>query len=204
MWKEAEDFLLRDKKIAPLVIKWGSCRIKKRPQKYYFEDLVASITEQQLSGKAAEVIFKRVRTLLKKNSSSLLSPIAPKDVEKVKEEELRACGISWSKAKYVKDLGEKVSRGEVNLKRLGTLSDEEVVTELIKVKGVGRWTAEMFLMFTLARPDIFPLDDLGIRKAMEKMFGKKLDKPEILKKSTNWKQFRTVASWYLWRSLETT
>lgn len=202
MWKEAESFLLGNKDIAPLIKKWGSCDIKKRQQKYYFEDLVSSIVEQQLSGKAAKSIFDRVKKLLKQNSATPLSPITPKDVEPVKLDELRECGISWAKAKYVKDLEERVSRGEVNLKLLHKLSDGEVIEELTKVKGIGRWTAEMFLMFTLARPDVFPLDDLGIKNAMQKMYGKKITKAQMLKKSQKWKPHRTVASWYLWRSLE--
>lgn len=202
MWKEAVEFLVVDKHIAPLVIKWGRCTIKKRPKKFYFEDLVASIVEQQLSGKAAKAIFNRVKGLSKKKSPTPLSPIEPEDILMVTEQELRDCGISWSKAKYVKDLGDKVNRGEVNLKELSRLSDQKVIVELTKVKGIGRWTAEMFLMFTLARPDVFPLDDLGIRKGMEKVFGKKIDKDDMQKLSDNWKPHRTVASWYLWKSLE--
>jgi DNA-3-methyladenine glycosylase II len=98
----------------------------------------------------------------------------------------------------------KSIKGELETKRLGGLSDEDVVEELVRVKGIGRWTAEMFLMFTLGRPDIFPVDDLGIRKGFEKVTGNKFDKVKSAKfAERHWRPYRTVASWYLWQSLET-
>ena len=185
MWDKAERFLIKDKYIGPLIKKWGHCKINPIKKSLYFEDLVDAICSQQLSGKAAETIFNRVKKLLVR--------ITPLNVLAKSDQELRDCGLSWGKVKYVKDLASRAKSGEIKLGALDKLPDDGVITELVAVKGIGRWTAEMFLMFSLARPDIFPVDDLGIRKAMAKL---------KLKSSDRWKPYRTVASWYLWRSLE--
>jgi 3-methyladenine DNA glycosylase/8-oxoguanine DNA glycosylase len=160
--------------------------------------LVASIIEQQLSGKAAKTIFTRVKNLLVGKGNK----ITPEAVLKAKDAKLRECGMSWSKVSYIKDLAKKVKKGKVDIKSIDKLPDTEIIDELTKVKGIGRWTAEMFLMFTLSRPDVFPLDDLGIRKGMEKLFKKKLSGSEMIKLSENWKPFRTTASWYIWRVVD--
>ncbi len=187
MWEEAENKLQKDKYIGPLIKKWGSCTVKPIKKTLYFEDLVDAICSQQLSGKAAKTIFGRVKTLLTK--------ITPENILPKTDQELRDCGLSWAKVSYVKDLAEHVVGSKLKVESLNTLSDEEIITELIKVKGIGRWTAEMFLMFSLARPDILPKDDLGINKAIKNL--------KISAKDTDkWKPYRTVASWYLWRSLE--
>jgi len=186
MWQEAEEFLKKDKYIFPLIQKWGSCTIKPIKKSLYFVDLVEAITNQQLSGKAASTIFGRVKALCKGDFS-------PESILNLSEAELRGAGLSFAKIKYVKDLASKVKSDELQIHKLDKLSDEEVIKELVVVKGIGQWTAEMFLMFALARPDVFPKDDLGINKAMKKL------KP---KNSDRWKPYRTVASWYLWRSLE--
>jgi DNA-3-methyladenine glycosylase II len=196
MWKDAEEFLLKDKYIAPLVNKWGSCTIKKSPKSKYFIDLLEAITNQQLSGKAASTIFGRVKDLCK-------GGITPEAILKLSEAKLRNAGLSFAKIKYVKDLADKVKRQEVKVESMENLSDEEVIMELVKVKGIGRWTAEMFLMFSLGRPDVFPVDDLGIKKGFEKVTGKTFDREKSAKfAEKHWKPWRTVASWYLWRSLE--
>jgi len=196
MWQDAEKFLTKDKCIAPLIKKWGSCTIKKSPKSKYFTDLLEAITNQQLSGKAASTIFGRVKDLCK-------GGLRPEAILKLSEAKLRKAGLSYQKIKYIKDLSNKVKNEELVLNSLDKLPDEEVVTELVKVKGIGRWTAEMFLMFSLARPDVFPVDDLGIRKGFEKVTGKKFDKEKSAKfAEKHWKPFRTIASWYLWRSLE--
>lgn len=196
MWDGANNFLLKDKYIAPLIKKWGKCNIKPIKKSLYFEDLVDAICSQQLSGKAAKTIFDRVKVCLG-------GEISPGPVLATSEAKLRSCGLSYAKIKYVKDLASKVENNELEIHKLDKLPDEEVINELVSVKGIGRWTAEMFLMFSLARPDIFPVDDLGIKKGFEKVTGKKWDKI----KSSNfakkhWAPYRTVASWYLWRSLE--
>lgn len=196
MWEEAEEFLKKDKHIAPLIKKWGSCNIKPIKKSLYFEDLVDAICSQQLSGKAATTIFNRVK-------KTLGGKFEPEVIFKIEDQKLRDCGLSWGKVKYVKDLALHVKKGSLKLNKLNKLSDEEVINELVAVKGIGRWTAEMFLMFSLARPDIFPVDDLGIKKGFEKVTGKKWNKVRAAKfAERNWKPYRTVASWYLWRALE--
>lgn len=185
MWAEAEEFLSKDKYIGPLIQKWGSCTIKPLKKSHYFEDLVDAICSQQLSIKAASTIFGRVKILLVK--------ITPENILYKTDQELRDCGLSWAKVSYIKDLSSKILNSELQITKLDKLDDEEVIIELVKVKGVGRWTAEMFLMFSLARPDIMPKDDLGLNKALKNLKVKNTDK---------WKPFRTVACWYLWRSLE--
>ncbi|HJY98286.1 MAG TPA: DNA-3-methyladenine glycosylase 2 family protein [Patescibacteria group bacterium] len=196
MWQDAQKFLQKDKYIGPLIKKWGDCKITPIKKSLFFEDLVDAITSQQLSGKAAKTIFGRVK-------AALHGKITPEAVEKISVVKLRSCGLSFAKCSYVKDLAGKINKGELKIKLLDKLIDEEVIRELIAVKGIGQWTAEMFLMFSLARPDIFPVDDLGIKKGFEKVTGKKFDRTksaEFAKK--NWAPYRTVASWYLWRSLE--
>lgn len=187
MWKDAEEFLGKDKFIGPLTQKWGHCTIQPLEKTKYFEDLINAICSQQLSGKAAETIFGRVKKLLIK--------ITPDKILKTEDLKLREYGLSWQKVSYVKDLASKTASGELRVTSLSNLNDDEVIQELVKVKGIGRWTAEMFLMFSLARPDILPKDDLGINKALKNL--------KIREKDTEkWKPYRTVASWYLWRSLE--
>lgn len=217
MWKEAEDFLKEDKHLGFLVVKHGPCRIKKRDKRFYFDDIASSIIEQQLSGKAADAIYKRVKEGVMGNTKQLLTPEA---ILRKKDSQLRSFGISWGKASYLKDLSKKVMDGELDLSKVDKLDDEDIINELVKVKGIGRWTAEMFLMFTLARPDIFPLDDLGIKNGLRLLttgsknrmvlrrasgserMNKEMSKDEMDRFATRWKPWRTVASWYVWRVLE--
>jgi DNA-3-methyladenine glycosylase II len=187
MWQEAESKLQKDRFIGPLVKKWGSCTIKPIKKSMYFEDLVDAICSQQLSGKAAKTIFGRVKGLLVK--------INPENIILKTDQELRDCGLSWQKVSYAKDLAEHVLGRRLKVESLNTLPDEDVISKLVVVKGIGRWTAEMFLMFSLARPDILTKDDLGINKALKNLKIKEKD-------TEKWKPYRTVASWYLWRSLE--
>lgn len=174
-------------------------RVVKETEQGLFEDLVESIVSQQLSVKAADTIFGRIKELLPKNE------VSPKNILKVKDEQLRGAGLSNSKVKYVKDLALKVASKEIELEKLKDLEDEEVIEELIKVKGIGRWTAEMFLMFSLGRPDIFSIGDLGLRNAIKSIYN--LEKPtnvEILTISEKWSPYRTYACRVLWRSLKNT
>lgn len=198
MWKEAEEFLLGDKYIGPLIKKYDHCKIKKCRKSDYFDNIASSIIEQQLSGKAATAIYERVKRVVGVGAGRL----TPDSILSIKDEKLRNAGISWAKVRYLKDLSNKVKNGEVEIHKMNKLSDEKVFEELVKVKGIGRWTAEMFLMFSLARADIFPSDDLGIKNGMKKIFGKDLSRGEMEKRALKWKPFRTVASWYIWRSLE--
>jgi DNA-3-methyladenine glycosylase II len=192
----AEKFLLKDKYIAPLIKKWGRCTIKVNPKSKYFKDLLEAITNQQLLGKAASTIFGRVRDLCK-------GGISPEAILKLSEARLRKAGLSYAKIKYIKDLSDKVKSEKLKVKSLDKLPDEEVRKQLVQVKGIGPWTADMFLMFSLGRPDIFPTEDLGIKNGFEKVTRKKFDKVKSAKfAEKNWAPYRTVASWYLWRSLE--
>jgi DNA-3-methyladenine glycosylase II len=196
MWDSVRKFLLKDRYLGELVEKWGNCTIKPSKKTQYFEDLVDSITSQQLSGKAAATIFNRVKEVCGEK-------ITPECLIKLETEELRKCGLSYAKCSYVKDLASRAISGELKISSLDKLSDEEVISELVEVKGIGRWTAEMFLMFSLARPDIFPVDDLGIQKGFVKIIGKKWDKIKAARfAEKHWKPYRSIASWYLWRSLE--
>src|SRR5215210_6860863 len=163
-----------------------------------FQSLVESIIYQQLAGSAANIIYTR---FIKHYNNVLPKPmpiISTSDIELKSK-----IGLSSNKVRYLKDLSTKVEQGKINLELLSTMSDEEVIAELTLVKGIGRWTAEMFLIFCLERPDILPVTDLGIRKAVHKLYSlPELPKPaELLAISQPWRPHRTVASWYLWKSL---
>ena len=195
MWREAEKFLLEDKYIGPLIKKWGHCNISPRKKCDYFSGLVREIISQQLSGASASAIRGRFE-------KKVHGEIAPKNILKLSEQTLRDCGMAWSKARYVRDLAQKVEDGLVELDKLNKLPDQTVIEKLTQVKGIGKWTAEMFLMFSLGRADVFPIDDLGIKKGFVRVVGKKLEGEKLAKFSTRWGPYRTIASWYLWQSLE--
>jgi len=148
----------------------------------YFEDLCDSIISQQLSIKAASTIWSRIKTLVGK--------ITPKNILKIPDEKYRAAGSSWAKIKYIKDLAMR----DIDFTDFPTLSDNEIAKRLIEVKGIGPWTAEMFLIFTLGRPDVFSEGDLGLKNAMKKLPG--------LKQAKVWSPYRSYASRILWKSLE--
>lgn len=194
MWKKAQNELLKDKYIGPLIKKYGDCTITIKPHEDYFESLCSAIVGQQLSGRVAEVIFERF--------TKVVGKVTPENILNISDQDLRDCGLSWQKASYIKDLASKTQKGELKTKKLAKLSDEEVERELIAVKGIGRWTAQMFLMFTLGREDVFPSDDLGIKNGMKKLTGKEMTKIEMEKFAEKWKPYRTVASWYIWKNLD--
>jgi DNA-3-methyladenine glycosylase II len=160
-------------------------------------EIVESIVSQQLSGKAAATIFGRVKALMPDGK------ITANGILKATDLELRGAGLSRAKVSYVKGVAQAVANKEIEVERLYDLPDEEVITELIKLKGIGRWTAEMILMFTLRRPDVFSTGDLGLRNALANHFGidpKDLKKMEKLAES--WSPYRTTAARILWHSLE--
>ena len=194
MWSEAEKFLVKDKYIGPLIKKHGPCNIKPRNKSEYFESLVREIISQQLSGKAASTIYGR----FKEN----VVDVTPVNILRKRDLTLRNCGLSYAKVSYVKDLAKKVEDDELELYNLKDLEDEKVIEELVKVKGIGKWTAEMFLMFSLARPDVFPVDDLGIRKGVQKLYNKDLNIKEMGIIASRWKPYRTTVSWYVWKLLD--
>jgi len=197
MWEEAEKYLKNDKYLKPIIKKYGKCTMKKKPKSKYFEELVEDIAGQQLSVKAASTIYNRLK-------DKLNGHVIPEKILKLRISQLRACGLSNAKSKYIKDLAKNVKNKELEINRLDDLTDEKVMEELIAVKGIGRWTAEMFLMFTLARPDIFPVDDLGIKNGMKKLLGKPQTTEQMEKFALRWKPYRTVASWYVWSILDNT
>ena len=163
-----------------------------------FQMLICSIISQQISGSAAASIFKRLQTLAGPRGMNAGR------LGEFTVEELRSVGLSPQKASYVTDLVQKVNDGTVDLRQIGRLSDEQVIEQLIQVKGIGRWTAQMFLIFSLGRLDVFPHDDLGVRSAIRDNYGLAdlPNKETALAIAAPWRPYATVASWYCWRSLD--
>jgi DNA-3-methyladenine glycosylase II len=189
-----------DKRLKKIIERVGRMTLKPNHRATPFEALVEAIVYQQLHGKAAATIFKRMRALF----STRAFP-KPEDFLKVPLERLRSAGLSEAKARAILDLAQKTKDGTVPTKRaISKLSDEEIVERLCQVRGVGRWTVEMLLIFKLGRPDILPATDFAIRKAFSLMHKRKeLPKPqEILNYGKIWQPHRTTAAWYLWRSLD--
>jgi len=178
-----------------------SIKIRKDP----FQSLVESIIYQQLAGSAARVIYSRFIKYYNNDNNNINSrPFFPEQILSTPNSVFRSSiGLSNKKIEYIKDLSTKVIERKLDVSTLHALSDEEVIAQLIQVKGIGRWTAEMFLIFCLGRLDVLPVTDLGIRKAMQKTYSlSDLPKPaEMLSIAQPWKPYRTVATWYLWKSL---
>jgi len=197
---KSNDFLAhfrrRDPIMARAIERVGPFTLK--PTRDRFAMLVRSIISQQISTSAARSILARVTTLMGDNG------IQPLTLQKLSAEQLRAAGVSPQKIGYLKDLAEKVSSGAVRLDRIGRRADEQVIEELTQVKGIGRWTAQMFLIFSLGRPDVFPHDDLGVRAAIKRLYGldEMPDKQTSLAIGSRWTPYSSVASWYCWRVLE--
>jgi DNA-3-methyladenine glycosylase II len=162
-----------------------------------FHSLAEAIVYQQLHGKAAATIFKRLTDLAGE-------PLTPQGILKLSEQQMRGVGLSKQKLSYLRDLAAKTHSGELDFARLPDLPDEEVITQLTQVKGIGVWTAHMFLMFALRRPDVLPTGDLGIQMAIRKHYRKRaLPKPKHMEKiAKSWSPYRSVACWYLWRSMD--
>jgi len=186
----------RDPVIAALIRRHGPCGLAKAQHEDTFTALVHAIVSQQLSTKAAATIARRFDALFD-------GPPTPAAVALVDDAQLRAVGLSSQKVRYIRDLCARISDGSLPLDRVNELADEDVILSLTRVKGIGRWTAEMFLMFRLHRPDVLPMDDLGILKAVQRAYGlRKLPRPERLTKiGEPWRPYRSVACWYLWASL---
>ena len=162
-----------------------------------FHSLAESILYQQLNGKAAATIFERFVALAG-------DPLSPEGILRLSDEQLRSVGLSKQKSAYLRDLSEKTAAGLLDFARLVDLPDQEVIQHLTQVKGVGVWTAQMFLMFTLKRPDVLPTGDYGVQAAIKKHYKKrKWPKPHIMEKIAKpWAPYRSVACWYLWKSLD--
>jgi DNA-3-methyladenine glycosylase II len=163
---------------------------------FLFRELLEAIVSQQLSIKAADTIFGRFKKLFNEK----LFP-TPEEVLQMDDTKMRGAGLSYAKISYVKAIAQAFIEGQIIVANFPTMSDEEVVAELVKIKGVGQWTAEMILIFSLNRPDIFSIGDLGLRRAIEKLYGI-TDRKEMVALAQNWSPHRSTACWYLWRSLE--
>jgi DNA-3-methyladenine glycosylase II len=190
--------LRRDPILAALIRKHGPCGLAAAQRTDHFSALVRAIVGQQLSTKAASTIHKRLIDLMAGGKAT------PDAVACLSDGQLRSVGLSRQKSAYLRDLCAKVDDGTVRLDALERMTDADVIVELTKVKGVGRWTAEMFLMFRLHRPDVLPVGDLGIVNAVKRVYGlRKQPTPQrIVKIGDAWRPYRSVASWYLWRSLD--
>jgi DNA-3-methyladenine glycosylase II len=190
----------RDPILADLVRRHGPCGLGKRQHADPFQALVRAIVSQQLSTKAAATIASRFVALFGDRFPT------PRQVDAVTDPELRAVGLSFQKISYVRDLCRRIQEGSLPLAKLTDLGDEEVIAALVEVKGIGRWTAEMYLMFRLQRPDVLPVGDLGILKAVQKHYRlRKPPTPERLHRiGESWRPYRSIACWYLWASLDNT
>jgi DNA-3-methyladenine glycosylase II len=184
-----------DPVLCAIIERVGTCRMEFSPAE--FSSLAEAIVYQQLNGKAAVTIFRRFAALAGE-------PLTPSGILKLSDEQLRSVGLSKQKSAYLKDLSAKTAAGALDFSRLAELPDEEVIKHLTQVKGIGVWTAHMFLMFSLRRPDVLPTGDYGVQMAIRKHYKKrKLPKPQDMEKIAKaWAPYRSVACWYLWRSLD--
>jgi 3-methyladenine DNA glycosylase/8-oxoguanine DNA glycosylase len=187
-----------DAVLARVIERVGPCRFEPRARGTHFDALLRSIVYQQLSGKAAGTILDRVLALYGGRYPR------PAQLLQTTDEALGAAGLSRQKLAYLRDLAAKVDSGDVPLARVRRLSDEELIAQLTRVKGIGRWTAQMFLMFRLGRPDVLPELDLGIQTAIQHAYQlpKRPAPTDVLRIGARWRPHATIASWYLWRSLE--
>ena len=189
----------RDPVLRAIISKYGPCGIKTGREADIFCGLVESIVSQQLSTRAAATIYGRLRALMPGGGAPTPHAILP-----LSDDVLRGAGLSRQKVSYLRDLSQRVIDGSLNTDAFATLTDDEVVAQLTQIKGIGRWTADMILIFRLARPDILPVGDLGIVKAVQKAYGlrKTPDATRLFEIGERWRPYRSIASWYLWRSLE--
>ena len=184
-----------DPVLRAIIERVGPCRMEfGEPE---FCTVAEAIVYQQLNGQAAATIFKRFADLAG-------DPLTPEGILKLSDEQLRSVGLSKQKSSYLKDLATKTADGLLNFTRLPEMTDEEVIEHLTQVKGVGVWTAHMFLMFSLQRPNVLPTGDYGVQMAIKKHYRKrKLPKPKDMEKIARaWEPYRSVACWYMWRSLD--
>ena len=195
---EAGLYLLkRDKIMQDLIKKFGRPNFNQGQD--YFQSLLRSIVFQQLSGKVAQTIYERLVNLIPKTSN-----LCPNEVLKLDKDEMRKAGLSFQKINYVRNLADYFENNSFKKKKVERMTDEEISKELIQIKGIGQWTVDMFLMFTLNRADILPCTDLGIQKGIMKILNMKNlpSKKEMENCSRKWRPYRTIACWYLWRMVD--
>jgi DNA-3-methyladenine glycosylase II len=189
-----------DPAMREIIARIGACTLSRRRD--YFFHLCHAIFAQQLSTKIAAILFERFRALFPRKRltpQAVIKALAPG----CDEERLKGCGLSRQKRAYVLDLARHFAGGEIPTRRLARMNDEEIIESLTRVKGVGRWTAEMFLIFVLNRPDVWPVDDLGLREGIKRL-DKLKERPsskDCIARGEAFRPYRTVATWYLWRSL---
>ena len=184
--------------LGTIIERVGACRLEPRREGTHYEALVRSIVFQQLSGKAARTIHDRFRALYPRNRPR------PELVRETDDASLRGAGLSRQKIGYLRDLSARVTDGSLPLAHLGRLPDDAIIEHLVQVKGIGRWTVQMFLMFRLGRPDVLPELDLGVQNAIQRAYKlrKRPTPKDVLRIGEPWRPYASVASWYLWRSLE--
>ena len=195
-WESAKKHLSRaDPVLKKLIKAYPDMAISSRGDE--FQTLARAIVGQQISVKAAQSVWNRV-------CSCLEQKITPEAVVAANRKNLRACGLSDRKTEYIADLAQHFVDGKIHARDWPRMADEEIIAELTDVRGIGRWTAEMFLMFNLLRADVFPLDDLGLQKGMRVAYfkGRKISLQRMKKLGETWRPWRSVATWYLWRSLD--
>ena len=192
---DAVTFLRKDPVLADIIGTVSEFKLKKKSQ--HFAVLVESIISQQLATSAADAIFKRFKGLYPKFPTA-------SEVLATRKSKLRTVGLSGMKVEYLKDLAKHVDTGKLDMKAISKMGDEDVIVQLTQVKGIGRWTAEMFLIFSLGRMDVFPVGDLGLRRGVQMAFSlKEMPKPKETEKfGDRWRPYRSVATWYLWKSLQ--
>jgi DNA-3-methyladenine glycosylase II len=188
--------LAQDPLMVPLIEAHGPLDLP--PDNDYFNTLFEAIANQQLSSKSAAAIIRKVRAIMPGGGAP-----TPEAILATPDEHLRNAGFSWRKAEYVKDLAQRVVSGELDLAHIAQMEEEEIIKQLVAVKGIGRWSAEMFLMFSLARPDIFAVGDYGLQVALRNLHGlDALPKPAQMRQLAEpWRPYRSYASLYLWRSI---
>jgi len=197
--RTAEKHLAKhDKKLGVVIKSSQPCRLK--PHTDYYGELVGSIVGQQLSTAAAGTIWRRVLDLFNGKMPT------PEQLIKIDDEKLRSVGLSWAKVRYVKDLAEHILDWRLDLNHIASMPNEQVVEQLVAVKGIGEWSAHMFMIFSLGRLDVLPVGDLGVRKAVMSLYElPELPDPALIVTIANengWHPYESVASWYLWQSLD--
>ena len=187
-----------DPRLRDVIKRVGPCELHAAAPRDPFETLCVSIASQQLSTKAAATIFGRFADLFPNRKPT------PERVMTLSDAQIRATGFSRAKVAFIKDLATHVLDGRLDLKRLKRHPDEEVMRQLVAVKGIGRWTAEIFLMFRLGRLDVLPADDLGLMNAVHRVYRlrKRPDAKKLRQMGEEWRPYRSIAAWYLWQSLE--
>ena len=184
----------RDPVMAGIIRAHPRIALVRRGEPYF--TLARAIVGQQISVKAAQSVWNRLQ--------AALPAVTPEAMLAIERSAMRACGLSERKVEYIADLARHFADGSVRMEHWPRMDDEQVIAELVQVRGIGRWTAEMFLMFNLLRPDVFPLDDLGLQKALRLHYfkGRKVSLARMRKLGATWAPYRSVATWYLWRSLD--